>query len=201
MRNRGFTLIELIMVIAIIGVLVSVIVANLSTSRAFSRDARRASDIRNIQLSLAQYYNDNLKYPCSIYCNTDDATCGSQCRPFFNGTYMASTPLDPDSTKPEYSYMPLGAGGSCYWYHLGAALEKTKSSLSDQDSDQAATAVVNGTTLSACANANFGDSANISANFDGNTTVGVNGAGKRACAGTTADVSGNDPCYDVTPPQ
>lgn len=58
-NEKGFTLIELLVVIAIIGLLSSVIVATLSTARAKSRDARRISDIREIQKALELYADDH----------------------------------------------------------------------------------------------------------------------------------------------
>lgn len=51
-RNRargGFTLIELLVVVAIIGLLASVVFASLTTARARGRDARRVSDLREMQ--------------------------------------------------------------------------------------------------------------------------------------------------------
>lgn len=56
-NKKGFTLIELLVVIAIIGLLSSVVLASLNTARAKGRDARRMSDLHNIQLALELYYD------------------------------------------------------------------------------------------------------------------------------------------------
>jgi len=55
--SAGFTLIELLVVIAIIGILSSVVLASLNSARTKGRDARRMSDLHNIQLALELYYN------------------------------------------------------------------------------------------------------------------------------------------------
>jgi prepilin-type N-terminal cleavage/methylation domain-containing protein len=55
--SAGFTLIELLVVIAIIGILSSVVLASLNSARAKGRDARRMSDLHNIQLALELYYD------------------------------------------------------------------------------------------------------------------------------------------------
>lgn len=62
-HNRGFTLIELLVVIAIIGILSSVVLATLNSTREKARDARRASDMKQIQNALELYYADNQQYP------------------------------------------------------------------------------------------------------------------------------------------
>ncbi|MEK7995391.1 MAG: type II secretion system protein, partial [Planctomycetota bacterium] len=61
--KRGFTLIELLVVIAIIGMLSSVILASLNTARQKARDARRLSDMKQIQTALELYYDTNRAYP------------------------------------------------------------------------------------------------------------------------------------------
>src|SRR3989338_117335 len=62
--TRGFTLIELLVVVAIIGLLSSVVLASLNGARVKGRDARRLADVKQIQLALELYYDDNgNKYP------------------------------------------------------------------------------------------------------------------------------------------
>ena len=63
MYKKGFTLVELLVVISLIGVLATLILANLNAARERGRDAVRKSDLRNIQTALRLYYNDNGGYP------------------------------------------------------------------------------------------------------------------------------------------
>jgi len=67
MKNfkTGFTLIELLVVIAIIGLLSSVVLASLRPARAKARDARRTLDIKQMQIVLELYYDDNKSYVSS----------------------------------------------------------------------------------------------------------------------------------------
>ncbi len=69
-KNKGFTLIELMVVIGIIGVLAAGLVATINpfTQFAKARDARRKSDLKTIVTLLEQYYNDNNSYPSAGSC-------------------------------------------------------------------------------------------------------------------------------------
>lgn len=62
-RSRGFTLVELLVVVAIIGLLASTITATLSGTRRKGRDARRAADLHTIQTAIEMYATDNNHYP------------------------------------------------------------------------------------------------------------------------------------------
>lgn len=62
-KQKGFTLIELLVVIAIIGLLSTLAVVALNNARSKSRDAKRVSDIKQIQTALELYYNDQNSYP------------------------------------------------------------------------------------------------------------------------------------------
>ncbi|NCU28313.1 MAG: type II secretion system protein [Candidatus Moranbacteria bacterium] len=55
---RGFTLIELLVVVAIIGILSAVVIASLGGARDKGNDAKRRSDLHQIQNALEIYYND-----------------------------------------------------------------------------------------------------------------------------------------------
>lgn len=65
MRNKqlGFSLVELLVVISIIGILSAVLYANFSQGSAQARDAERSADLRNVQSALELYKNKNGRYP------------------------------------------------------------------------------------------------------------------------------------------
>ncbi len=62
-NKKGFTLIELLVVIAIIGLLSTLAVVALGSARQKANDAKRLSDIKQIQTALELYYTDNNTYP------------------------------------------------------------------------------------------------------------------------------------------
>lgn len=65
-HHKGFTLIELIVVIAIIGTLTGLIVNNLNDARARARDAKRKQELGSLKIALRLYYNDNQGYPTDL---------------------------------------------------------------------------------------------------------------------------------------
>lgn len=64
--KKGFTLIELIVVIAIIGTLAGLIVNNLNDARLRARDAKRKQELNSLKTALRLYYNDNQTYPFNL---------------------------------------------------------------------------------------------------------------------------------------
>jgi len=61
-KKKGFTLIEILVVIAIIGILAGVILVSLGKARSRARDAKRQSDIQQVLTAQVIYYGDNEKY-------------------------------------------------------------------------------------------------------------------------------------------
>ncbi|MEK7655227.1 MAG: type II secretion system protein [Patescibacteria group bacterium] len=62
-KSGGFTILELLIVLAIVGTLVGVAVYALGVSRAKSRDSKRVSDISVLRSSLSQYWLQKASYP------------------------------------------------------------------------------------------------------------------------------------------
>lgn len=61
---KGFTLLELLVVIGLITILMSFGMASYSTAQKKARDSRRVSDMKSIQNALEQYYSIcSYKYP------------------------------------------------------------------------------------------------------------------------------------------
>ena len=58
-KNRGFTLIELLVVISIISLLSSIILASLSEARVKAKDAALGQNLRQLNLALQLYMEDN----------------------------------------------------------------------------------------------------------------------------------------------
>jgi len=72
-RRSGFTLLELLIVIAIIGLLATITVGALTTTRAKARDTQRIEDLQQIRKALELYLHDHGEYPpspCGYNCNS-----------------------------------------------------------------------------------------------------------------------------------
>lgn len=121
--DKGFTLIELLVVIAIIGVLASVVLASLNNARRKSRDARRVTDVKQIQLALELYFDGQGagNYPTTL---ADLAT--------YN--YIPQVPTDPVPANGAYQYS-YPSGNSRTTYHLGATLEEATNPALNGDRD------------------------------------------------------------------
>ncbi len=69
MKKEGFTLIEVLVVVAIIGLLSSVAIVGLGGARSKARDSRRIADIQQIQTALELAYDPAKGYPASLPAN------------------------------------------------------------------------------------------------------------------------------------
>ncbi|MCK5027795.1 MAG: prepilin-type N-terminal cleavage/methylation domain-containing protein [Candidatus Pacebacteria bacterium] len=84
-NKTGFSLVELMFVVAIISLLTSVVLVSLSSARVKSRDAARRSDLYNIEKALGLYYD---KYNTYKVAGTGDAGSGSGWLSYEGGTYV-----------------------------------------------------------------------------------------------------------------
>lgn len=61
--GRAFTLVELLIVVAIIAILATLVLVNMGNIQGRVRDAKRIGDLNNVQKSIQQYYLQAGKYP------------------------------------------------------------------------------------------------------------------------------------------
>ena len=95
-KRKGFTLLELLVSISIIGVLVSLGVASYSTAQKKARDSKRQGDLRTIQNAMEQYYSVcGYKYPTGIPGPASPITC-----PTGSVQVLEAYPVDPKTATP-----------------------------------------------------------------------------------------------------
>lgn len=128
MGSRGFTLVELLVTVAIIAVITAVSAVAYSQVLKGGRDAKRISDLKTIQTGLEQYRVDQGFYPSAINFATDVSLTNAtgQTAVTVTKTYIKELPHDPKAPTNDYRYTPSPAPpAQATDYCLYAALEDT----------------------------------------------------------------------------
>jgi len=110
-NRKGFTLVELLVVIAIIGLLAAFIYTNVTGAMAKGRDARRKSDLSEMQKAVELYYVDNGKYPNTngqwwgvcVNGGNHDISGANAYIPGLTPKYMRELPVDPLDFRTDWS--------------------------------------------------------------------------------------------------
>jgi len=64
--QNGFTLLELIVVVAVLGILAAIAIQQFSIYRARAVDTAMRSDLKNAALAMESYYGEFLEYPTTL---------------------------------------------------------------------------------------------------------------------------------------
>lgn len=120
-KQKGFSLIELLVVISIIGILTTLTIVNYVGIRERARDSERKSDLNRLSLDLEVYKIDEGSYPLTA----DFPGCGNPLDgPTTGETYTQEIPCDPNGGS--YTYASDGVT-----YDLTACLENNNDSEKD----------------------------------------------------------------------
>ncbi|MDY6943027.1 MAG: type II secretion system major pseudopilin GspG [Pseudomonadota bacterium] len=120
-RERGFTLIEIMVVVVILGILAAVIVPNIMDRPDVARITKAKQDVRAIETALNLYRLDNFRYP-----TTDQGVEALVTKPNISpvpsnykaGGYLGRLPKDPWGN--DYIYLSPGVHGEFDLSSLGA---------------------------------------------------------------------------------
>ena len=109
-RNQhGFTLIEIMVVVVILGILAAIIIPRISDRPEQARRTKATMDIKSIETALSLFHMDNGFYPSTeqgLEALVEKPTTGRIPVDFKEGGYLKKVPLDP--WKNPYIYISPG---------------------------------------------------------------------------------------------
>ncbi len=161
--KKGFTLIEILIVVAIIAILASVVLVGLGPTQQAGRDARRVSDIHEIQNGLELYYNKCGFYPGTANCGAA-TIIGGQTET--GGTYyntmgadlvgtagigVSSIPSDPINTNKYVYLFAENTTAPATTYVIQATMENGSGTVFDGYNPPTLPSNPSGDTISTCA--------------------------------------------------
>ena len=134
-NQKGFTLIELVVVISILAILAGAMIPRVTNRMAQSRDARRLADVQAVKHALDQFYIDKGRYPDAkqnaSYGGWDVSQDGDFIPDLIKEGYLTDVPKDPindETYQYRYYLYPKGTGGckgDASFYVLGVRAFET----------------------------------------------------------------------------
>ena len=119
--NAGFSLVEILVVLVIMGLLISVVAPTVLNRADEARVQKAQADFKAIETALKIYRLDNYVYPTTeqgLEALVEASTMSPEPRNFKQGGYLSELPIDPWG-RP-YLYLSPGEHGEIDIYSLGA---------------------------------------------------------------------------------
>lgn len=132
-HKRGFTLVELMIVITIIAILATIATVSFTRVQKQARDTKRKAEVKNLQTALQAYYVEKIAYPV-ISTPTISSTALTALEP----TYISDVPTAPSGTtgtNADYMYI---SDGTIYGVCVQLETAATGSSMWKVDAGNAA---------------------------------------------------------------
>ncbi len=143
--QSGFTIIELLIVIAVIAILALLTINNYVGVQAKGRDANRLSDINNIKDKLEEYYNENSGYPNTFTATTFPGIDGESLKDPKGQSITINAIVADEATATavsaptassasQYLYIPYGSSSctnNCTGFVLKSYIEKPTPTITD----------------------------------------------------------------------
>ncbi|GIZ50773.1 type II secretion system major pseudopilin GspG [Noviherbaspirillum aridicola] len=120
-RSRGFTLIEIMVVVVIMGILAALVVPKLMGRADDARITAARQDIATLMSALKLYRLDNQRYPTTdqgLQALISKPTSGPAANGWKNGGYIDKLPKDP--WGGQYQYLSPGVKGEVDVFSYGA---------------------------------------------------------------------------------
>jgi general secretion pathway protein G len=120
-NNAGFSLVEILVVLVIMGLLISVVAPTVLNRADEARVQKAQADFKAIETALKIYRLDNYVYPTTeqgLEALVEASTMSPEPRNFKEGGYLSELPIDPWGRQ--YLYLSPGEHGEIDIYSLGA---------------------------------------------------------------------------------
>ena len=120
-RQRGFSLIELIAVVAILGILAAVVAPKIFNQPGKARIAKAKTEIKGIESALQMYKLENFNFPTTdqgLLALVEQPTGEPEAPNWQEGGYLSKMPKDPWGR--DYLYVSPGENSDVDVYSLGA---------------------------------------------------------------------------------